>query len=573
MVTINTLPVFFIHKKMKILSSNAYIINQYHILSMSIYDIPDDVYRIIFAYLNDNDISRTVMAHVDKKFYELVSKYSILNNLPRRFKIEHVSLYGYLRVLKWALKNRYKFNKKVCSNAAKNNHIELLRYARKNECEWDIMTSYYLTVNGDLDNLKWAIEEGCKYNGKWGNIFSVCRAAAEHGHLDILKWLKENDPLWDIFSYNTHIIAGAAALGGKIEIIKWLRDSNNLKYLLRNDVLFKGAVKGNRLDVIIWSKENGYINDEDICPYTVGELGQINILRWMIDNNYLKENIDLSSLYARTIHCGNIEMIKFVRSLLTDTDVNNCNTSMSQHVIIGNAVDTNNLEIINYVCKNGCKITTNTSLYERAASLHCMYFDPDMFSRNEVRCNIDILKWLKDNDYSKPIYDNGSICNIIAKKGQLDVLKWLKENNFVINRHICKYAIDSGNIDVLSWLVQIGCETNGMFYRAIQYGDIIILKWIKRNLLLQIDNSSCSIAAIHNNVTILKWLRKNGFTWNIKTTLTSAKNSSLDAFRYAIKNGCPYDIVKCYNAAEKNNHNHILKWIKQNFSLNLKGTN
>src|ERR1700722_13950657 len=103
---------------------------------MSLLDIPEDVLNIIFTYLNYDTISLNVFAYVSKMNYVSVSKYSISNNIHRRFKIEDVALNGYLDVLKWALKNRYRWNKRVCANAAKNNHIDLLKYAREHESDW-----------------------------------------------------------------------------------------------------------------------------------------------------------------------------------------------------------------------------------------------------------------------------------------------------------------------------------------------------------------------------------------------------------------------------------------------------
>ena len=80
------------------------------------------------------------------------------------------------------IKNEY-----TCSNVARNGHLEVLKWARKNGCPWDEWTCTYAALNGHLEVLKWARKNnGCPWN-KW-----TCENAARKGHLEVLKWLREN---------------------------------------------------------------------------------------------------------------------------------------------------------------------------------------------------------------------------------------------------------------------------------------------------------------------------------------------------------------------------------------------
>ena len=54
------------------------------------------------------------------------------------------------------IKNEY-----TCKNAAKNGHLEVLKWARENGCPWDWRTCTYAALNGHLEVLKWARENGC----------------------------------------------------------------------------------------------------------------------------------------------------------------------------------------------------------------------------------------------------------------------------------------------------------------------------------------------------------------------------------------------------------------------------
>ena len=52
-------------------------------------------------------------------------------------------------------------NKNTCEIAAKNGHLEVLKYARENGCPWDEWTCSFAARNGHLEVLKWARENGC----------------------------------------------------------------------------------------------------------------------------------------------------------------------------------------------------------------------------------------------------------------------------------------------------------------------------------------------------------------------------------------------------------------------------
>ena len=49
----------------------------------------------------------------------------------------NAALNGHLEVLKWARENGCEWNSNTCANAALNGHLEVLKWARENGCEWD----------------------------------------------------------------------------------------------------------------------------------------------------------------------------------------------------------------------------------------------------------------------------------------------------------------------------------------------------------------------------------------------------------------------------------------------------
>ena len=70
-------------------------------------------------------------------------------------------------------------------------HLEVLKWARENDCPWDEETCADAAEGGHLEVLQWARENGCP----WGAL--TCFAAAESGHLDVLEVVRENGCPWD----------------------------------------------------------------------------------------------------------------------------------------------------------------------------------------------------------------------------------------------------------------------------------------------------------------------------------------------------------------------------------------
>jgi hypothetical protein len=54
-------------------------------------------------------------------------------------------------------------DKNTCTYAARNGHLEVLKWARENGCSWNENTCTYAAKNGHLEVLKWAIMNRCPY--------------------------------------------------------------------------------------------------------------------------------------------------------------------------------------------------------------------------------------------------------------------------------------------------------------------------------------------------------------------------------------------------------------------------
>lgn len=51
------------------------------------------------------------------------------------------------------------------------------------------------------------------------------------------------------------------------------------------------------------------------------------------------------------------------------------------------------------------------------------------------------------------------------------------------------------------------------------------------------DDLSCSYAALHNHLHVLKWLRENGCPWNKWTSASAARGGNLEMLQWLRENG------------------------------------
>jgi hypothetical protein len=82
------------------------------------------------------------------------------------------------------------WDESTCSTAARNGRLEVLQWARANDCPWNENTCAYAACvarYGHLDVLKWAHANGFTWDA------STCAVAARFRHLEVLQWARAND--------------------------------------------------------------------------------------------------------------------------------------------------------------------------------------------------------------------------------------------------------------------------------------------------------------------------------------------------------------------------------------------
>ena len=75
---------------------------------------------------------------------------------------------------------------------AATNDLKLLRWVREEkECAWDYWSSDRAAMNGNLDILKYCVENGCEVHK------GTCVSAAKYGNLACLEYLRSKNIPWD----------------------------------------------------------------------------------------------------------------------------------------------------------------------------------------------------------------------------------------------------------------------------------------------------------------------------------------------------------------------------------------
>ena len=99
----------------------------------------------------------------------------------------------------WGSKGKYadgeeytKNQEQFCARVARTNDLALLRWVREEkECAWNWQTSGVAADLGNLEMLKYCVENGCEVHT------GTCAEAAKYGNLECLKYLREKNVKWD----------------------------------------------------------------------------------------------------------------------------------------------------------------------------------------------------------------------------------------------------------------------------------------------------------------------------------------------------------------------------------------
>ena len=153
----------------------------------------DDIcFKHILPRLNLNDVK--FLYGVNSETRKLIKRSSRKGELKEKFKVEEMSSISTLEVA-WEHFPWYEYDYDVeeemdetyfCWKVAKTNKLELLKWIREEkECEWEQDTIYTAAGQGNLEMVKYCVANECPIDTY------ACAFAAKDGHLECLKYLRE----------------------------------------------------------------------------------------------------------------------------------------------------------------------------------------------------------------------------------------------------------------------------------------------------------------------------------------------------------------------------------------------
>jgi hypothetical protein len=170
----------------------------------------DDIcFKHILPRLNATDVK--FLYGVNTETRALVKRSTRKGELEKGFKVYEMSS---ISTLEWAWENKSLWPSWwdeiwFCRQVAQTNKLELLKWAREEKkCEWDEGTILAAAGQGNLEMVKYCVANECPID------VSACADAAKNGHLEVLKYLREEAKApwdwetasWAAFNGHLHVL-------------------------------------------------------------------------------------------------------------------------------------------------------------------------------------------------------------------------------------------------------------------------------------------------------------------------------------------------------------------------------
>ena len=287
----------------------------------------------------------------------------------------HAAKNGHLNILKWLHERYCPISKNAARYAAAEGHLEVLKWLYDNDnCEWDKSIATYAARGCQLEILKWLYKKNCEID------YHTSSNAARNGNFEILKWLYQNEIK---FGMQTQY---EAALKGHLNIVKWLHRKKKRSIILK--ITTAAATQGH-LEMLQWARKKGYNWSADTCR-AAAQNGHFEILKWAINNGCLWDKWT-TCCAARS---GYLEILKWARENACPWDSKECVLAAARG---------GHRAVLEWLLENGCQ-------------------------------------W--DIDVSK----------IAAERGRVKLLIWIRKNNYQLHPTLIDYPDDNKFQSVNKWI-------------------------------------------------------------------------------------------------------------------------
>jgi hypothetical protein len=145
----------------------------------------------------------------------------------------------------------------------------------------------------------------------------------------------------------------------------------------------------------------------------------------------------------------------------------------------------------------------------------------------------------------------------------MDVLQWARTNgcSWGAGAALANVAM-RGDLAMFQWALANGCPWHKDTLSELLYGGSVeMLEWAIANGFLSRSDLSCSTVASTVRLDILRWMRANGWSWDVSTCSRAAIAGRLEVLQWAHENGCPWDEKTCEMAAHWG-YLEVLQWAR-----------
>jgi len=243
----------------------------------------DDIcFKHILPRLNRTDVK--FLYGVNTETRKLIKRSSRAGDLKKEFRVEEMSSISTLEVAwehyPWGTctnvgeeEEEGEFDEQYfCCRVAETNKLELLKWAREEKkCEWDELTINGGATLGNLEMLKYCVENQCPFDEE------ACASAAHCGSLECLRYLHEVvQAPWG------SLTAAAAAVRGHLHILEYLVER---KYDQYDGMACDHAARAGEFDCLKYLHETAKAPWDGRAVREAHENNQPECLQYLLDNN------------------------------------------------------------------------------------------------------------------------------------------------------------------------------------------------------------------------------------------------------------------------------------------------
>lgn len=494
-----------------------------------------------------------------------------------------------LEMLHWSLSLECILNQSVAAIAAFYGHYDFLLELRKLKCPEDTWIYLLATMNDHIDfllklgfdSLDEYFEKPVPFSSRKQKHEQTTTVLFQHPKFKIIPLLEnykqqhDNLLFWLRFKNFLNNLSGIPKINNcedkLIEnVFRFCFDTNILNYHGHPFLLWAMAAISGDLKIfeIIYQYQTIFeLNSDAFQAVVFFHNNKKELIDWMVQKKCPIEKINLFNLSAL---CGEFDMMKEIYQ----NSENPVDEIFSDSVsAIHMAAAGNHFEIIKWLYHVNPEwqdifVLTSLVINNRLDILQWLYdqkipfYNPNkMYKAATKHRNLEIIKWAFERNFALP-------CNVMGKasqRGNIEILQWAHEHQCPYKKKIFQKIIEKGCLESLQWFKEhdYPCIYSGIDEDAAYHGHLHILEWLKaNNYSFGESNVLYSSAVRAKKITILDWLKNNGFTLHVSIYREAIYYGLLNVLEWAFSNDCPYD-DNLFSYLNYGTKIEILEWLKQ----------